>query len=353
MGSAARLGEDIWINVLSVTDTIITGRLSPNVPTGIYELNVQNLDGKTGVLPRAFTVHPRPNPTNTLNSDVAVVTTFGPAASLSEGDDDFVQIVFFEVPQGAVNPVYIRIFDADTGGLNDEPGLTPLGETVMTYTLRGGAGAYTEPDARTDHPGPLGINSGSLITQAVIGVDGARDDKWWSLPVDPSLGEPIASRRIFKLAVQGAAGDDGNWYQVAISTDPNNNFEVPDSRLFAFSWCAMLPNNGDELAVYPFAPLGASSVTQFNFDFDALTPGAAIILTSPLRSRPVADVNLSLDGVVASQLFDVFSGEDNTTWTAQYVSWSLLPLNDFCLWFREQNGTALAVFTAPTLNSPP
>jgi hypothetical protein len=350
LGSIARLGQNIWISVLTVSDTIITGRLSPNIPAGVYELTVQNADGRTGVLPRAFTVHPRPNPTQTLNSDVATITTFGSAAALTEGDDDFVQIIFIEVPQSLVNPLYIRIFDADTGGGNDEPGATPFGDTAMTYSLRGGVGAYTNAAARADHPSPAGITSGDLLEQRTIGVDAAYDNSWWSLPVDPNLGELVGSGRIFKLVVEGVGGDDGNWYQVAVSIDPNNNLEVPGSRIFAYSWCVMLPFALDEASVYPYVPAGATSITQYNFDFD-VTAAAGITLTSPLRSLSV--VGLSGNGVTASESFAVFAGEDATTWSARYVSQSFLTLNDFCLWFRDQSDTALAIFTGPTLGSAP
>ena len=55
------------------------------------------------------------------------------------------------------------------------------------------------------------------------------------MPVNRDDGEDRGTSRVFKLVVQGAAGDDGNWYQVAISTDPNNNFAVAGSRVFAYS----------------------------------------------------------------------------------------------------------------------
>ena len=45
------------------------------------------------------------------------LVTFGNKAEKSWGDDDFVQIFFFCVPQTSTQPIYIRVFDADAGGL--------------------------------------------------------------------------------------------------------------------------------------------------------------------------------------------------------------------------------------------
>jgi len=353
------LTQNILITVLNVTSTAINGTLSPNIPPGVYALLVDNLsDGvDVAVLPRAFTVYPRPNPDITLDSDVAFITTFGPAAPSSAGDDDHVQIIFFEVPE--VSPsdtLYVRIFDPDTGGANDGAGLTPIGETVMSYSLRGGTGAYTDLAARSDHPGPAGINSGILITQIAIGVDAALDGTWLALPVNRDQGELVAggTRRVFKLVIQGTAGDDGNRYQVAISTDPSNNLAVSGARVFAYSWCVMLPNSGDEVAVYPYVPAGTSSFTQFNFDFEAATVlGTAINLASPLRSRPVDPLNLSGENETRSQLFDVFGGEDATTWSAQFVAGMTFPINTFTFWFLGDGGTPLAIFAEPSLRALP
>jgi hypothetical protein len=339
---------------------MINGRLSPDIPTGVYALSVRrDFDGGQGTLLNAFTVHPRFNPTHTLDSDVAYIATFGRAAPSAEGDDDRVQVIFLEVPDTAPDDLYIRIFDADTGGGGegddtDVVGSSPF-DTMMTYTLLGGAGAYTVPAARADHPDAAGINSGTVITQQVVGPDGTRDDAWLPLPVNRSQGELVGSRYVFKLVVQGAGGDDGNWYQVAISTDPNNNLEVLGARVFAFSWCVMLPNQGDEVAVYPFVPAGTtiSTLTQYNFDFDFEAGlGAAITLISPLRTRPV--VSLSANGTTASQTFDVFLEEQATTWTARYLSWRAEDKpNHFSIWFLSETGAALPIYAAPTLDPPP
>lgn len=51
--------------------------------------------------------------------DNAFMTTYSPAAGIAEGDDDFVQVVYFEIPATVRDSLYIRIFDADCGGSRD------------------------------------------------------------------------------------------------------------------------------------------------------------------------------------------------------------------------------------------
>lgn len=347
------LGQNIFITVSTVTTTTITGMLSPNIPVGVYALTVENPDGQQGSLPRAFVVYPRPHPNTTFDSSVAYVATFGPAAPPTKGDDDHVQLIFFEVPEAPDDRLYLRIFDADTGNTHDEPGPDGLfGNTVMTYTVRGGDYAYSDPDARSDHPGVTGINSGNPIVQRTVGVDGVLDNAWLTLPISRTQGEPVDGSRVFKLAVQGASGDDGNWYQVAISADPNTNVAVNGARVFAYSWCVVLPSPGDAVAVYPYVPVGTNTVTQFNYDFDA-SSGSAITLTTPVLNRPVSSGGLSLDASIASEAFSTFGGERATTWTARYVVGQFpFSNNSFSLWFLG-DGTALAIFTTPVLVAPP
>ena len=184
-GLDAWLGANITITVPEdgVTSTSISGTIPSDIPADVYGVTVRNPDGKSGWKSPVFTMLPRPHPTTTFGSDAAFVTTFGPNAPPSTGDDDHVQIIFFEVLDTAPDNLYIRIQDADTGGTYDEKDeITGTFDTVMTYTVRGGDGAYTHPDAQSAHPameGMDGIRSGQVITQRVVGDYGVLDGNVW------------------------------------------------------------------------------------------------------------------------------------------------------------------------------
>jgi hypothetical protein len=352
LGSSSWLGQNIFITIAGVTESLINGRLSPNIPPGIYGLTVRNADGQEGTLPRAFTVLPQYLPDYTFDSSQAFVSTFGLGADPTAGDDDKVQIIFFEVPDGPADTLYVRIYDPDTGGSHDRAGPDgAFGDTSMTYSLRGEGGAYTNPNARLDHPGAAGISSGTLLVEQIVGEDGLLDGRWLPLAVNRGQGELVQGSRLFKLVVQGTSGDDGNGYQVTISTDANSNATVPGARLFAFSWTVALPTPNGAVTVHPYVPPSANRVTQFNFDFDT-SPGSAITLSTP--QRVIQAVGLSGNGSTASEDYLPFSGELGTTWSAHYGVGNFPPgVNPFTLWFRDGSAAALAIFTTPTLVGPP
>ena len=52
--------------------------------------------------------------------NIPYLVTFGSNSEHSWGDDDFSQVVFFMVPKSQSSPVYIRIYDPETGGDLDE-----------------------------------------------------------------------------------------------------------------------------------------------------------------------------------------------------------------------------------------
>jgi hypothetical protein len=52
--------------------------------------------------------------------NIPYLVTFGKNGDKSWGDDDFSQTFFFVIPKYQKLPVYIRIFDPETSGANDE-----------------------------------------------------------------------------------------------------------------------------------------------------------------------------------------------------------------------------------------
>ncbi|HET6991645.1 MAG TPA: hypothetical protein VFJ43_09995, partial [Bacteroidia bacterium] len=118
---------------------------------------------------------------------IPFLVTFAKNSSVSWGDDDFVQVLFFVVPQNEKNPVYFKIFDPETGGLNDE---AHGGWNSKTrFTIYGGNGAYSEPDARKVDPVGKFKSGVSLFTKTFEG-ETTYDNKWFSTtPLNPVEGE--------------------------------------------------------------------------------------------------------------------------------------------------------------------
>jgi hypothetical protein len=347
----AMLGGDIIVTITAATSDTLTGTVPSGVTPGVYVLTVTNPDLQAATLAPAYTVLRPASPDTTL--ETGFLTTFGPLAAANQGDDDKVQTIFFQIPDSA-SSLYFRIYDADTGGIVDDM-LGPA-DTVISYTLRGLAGAYTDPAARLAHPGPAGIASGTLLTQTAIGEDTASVyDGLWGLvfgPYDASAGECIGGSCVFKLVVEGAAGKDGNRYNVAVSTLPNSNVTPSGSRVFAYSWTLYLDSNSSlRPPLYPYVPGGVTSLTQYNFDLDGTSGG--MTLHTPLQDIAVPSGGVSGNNTTASSSHGVLSAEDGATWTVTMeFSAPGGGGNDGTFW-AVGDGSDLAIFTRPTIGPPP
>jgi hypothetical protein len=351
----ATLRSDVSITITAATADTLTGTVPAGVIPGVYALTVTNPDGQSDTLSPAYTALNLPSPDTTL--EASYVATFGPEASGGDGDDDYVQVIFFEVPDGTPDELYVRIFDADTGGgglLDPIDELNGAWNTVMAYTLRGGDGAYTHPDARSSHPGAAGINSGTLVLTATIGVSLTWDQAWYPLgPFSASDGESVGSSRVFKLVVQGDSGDDGNLYNVVLSTSPSSNVVRDGSHVFAYSWTFLLTDS-ERPPLYPYVPLGTSVFEQYNWDMDYT--GGTMTAHTPMRDVAVPDIGISGNSEVfpddaATSSHPVEDGEDGATWTVMMAFSFPYPRNDVTFW-AVGDGTDLAIFTHPRLVVP-
>ena len=94
---------------------------------------------------------------------------------------------FFKIPAGYDDPFYIRVFDPDIGGKNDE--INGEFNTKMTYEIYGGEGCLSDPDAQeTD---PVGnYKSGNLLAAKEFSNEPEYDDNWYTFgPFNPTEGE--------------------------------------------------------------------------------------------------------------------------------------------------------------------
>src|SRR5690348_7843331 len=111
--------------------------------------------------------------------------TYGPQASTGEGDPDFRETVYLEVPANTEGRLYLRVFDADTGGAHDLAYGSDW-DTTVRYTVYGGRGAATVPAIAALEPGakarrkppavsgaPGVATGGTVLADRQIGEDAA------------------------------------------------------------------------------------------------------------------------------------------------------------------------------------
>jgi hypothetical protein len=351
------LGGGVSVNVLSATADTITGEVPAGIRPGVYALNVMNPGGCSDTLSPAYTAL-----APVAIMETGELITFGTApTSPANGDNDQVQVVFIDVPDSVTGPLYIHILDPDVGGDDTFDEQHGAWDTAATFSLYGGAGAYSDSAARqatfstTSDPG---ISSGTLIASQTFAVDGSLEATWYLFATinDPlAQGENRGNRRVFKLSVIGAnGGDDGNRYDVAVSTDPSIPDMAPSGgRMFAYSWTIPLARDPSQRpTLYPYVPPGTATFAQHNWDMEYGGGPDTMTLHTPIRDIPVPGSGMSSDNIAASSSHTLGVGEAGATWavTMQFVSpgsW-----NDLTFW-ASGDGNNLAIFTYPTTSSPP
>ena len=347
----ARLGTSVPIAISAATTDTLTGTVPAGIAPGVYALVVENPDGQSAILSPAYTALA---PATTLETGDMV--TFGTAASSpGNGDNDQVQVIFLTVPNTITDTLYVRILDPDVGGSGAFDERSGGWDTSTAFSLYGGSGAYS-PAARqaTFVPSDPGISSGTLINSQTFAEDALLDGNWYTFAaVNPNQGDAVGSRYIFKLSVVGANnGDDGNRYNVALSTDPLANEPPAGARIFAYSWTFPLYASSTK-RLYPYVPSGAQFFAQHNWDMDGA--GGTMTLLTPIRSITVPSSDISGAGVEArtDPPYRVDANEDGATWTVTMSFTPAGPWDDLTFWADNGSGTAWAIFTGPTMVSPP
>jgi hypothetical protein len=334
------------ITISDATADTLTGTVPAGLIPGVYALTVRNPDGRSGRLSPAYTAF---SPATML--ETGLVSTFGTAAtSPGEGDNDQVQVIFLEIPDTTTATLHVHIFDPDVGGdLDEQQG--GAWDTATTFSLYGGSGAYTDPAARqatfatTTDPG---VRSGTPIIGQTFAVSGTLNTTWHLFAtVAPGQGEPVGGKRVFKLSVVGAnSGDDGNLYNVALSTSSSSPNEAPaGGRVFAYSWTFPLASNAPRW-LYPYVPGGAEFFEQHNWDLDDSV--GTMTLYTPIRILDVPGDGISGDGDEASSRYNIDVNEDVATWTMKMQFSVTGPWEDLTFWVEDGSGGVLATFTRPT-----
>ncbi|SHI64054.1 hypothetical protein SAMN02745146_1258 [Hymenobacter daecheongensis DSM 21074] len=284
-----------------------------------------------------------PNP----GENIASLVTFGAQGDQSWGDDDHTQTFFFLIPSGNRQAVYIRVYDPDCGGQLDE---AKFGwNTTTDFSLYGGPGAHSGPDARTNQPTGK-YRSGTLLKQQTFGSEATYDGKWFTFgPLNPLEGElvPEFQGHVFKLIAQGKTGDDGNLYRYFLSTSPTQNIAVEGGNAFTYEYAFRLsPQRQARTHLYPFVNDRVVSIRQSNFDLDG---DATLKIFSVAKNGHKATV--SADNVWAQSVHPITAKEQGLSLDLQLTSISKAA-NDLVFYVTDQYDVALPFFAIP-LGGPP
>jgi hypothetical protein len=287
--------------------------------------------------------HAQPVPAAAEN--IPYLVTFGANSLTSWGDDDFCQTFFFVVPKTTRVPIYIRVYDPDCSGALDE--MKTAFNTVTSFTVYGGKGCITEPDARNTEP--VGkYRSGNLLATRDFSDDPKYDRGWYTFgPFDPSSGEdvPQYGGLVFKVIAQGKSGDDGNLYRYFMSTKADANEAIEGGNAFTFEYSFRLYDDPKEVShIYPYVDDRVISVRQNNFDWD--NDGSIRVVSVAKRGD---EVTTSGDDQWVHSDHPIVKQELNTSLDIRFIKRpdGAIKNNNVVFYVRNQYGELLPFFTVP------
>jgi len=274
--------------------------------------------------------------------NIESLITFGINSDHSWGDDDFSQTVFFTIPKNQTSPFYIRIYDPETYGDNDENNAG--WDTKMKYAVYGGKDAYTNKDARNVNP--IGnYKSGILIESKIFGSEPATDKKWISFgPFNPKQGEFVSDfdSYVFKVIIDGLKGNDGNVYKLFLSLKNNDNVPMDGANAFAYEYSVRMISEGKSVShVYPYADNLVTAFRIRTFDFDA---DGQVKLYSSVKNGHL--VQVSGDNEWSVSLHEIKSEERNKCLDLQILKKGDYK-NDIVLYVTNEYDQPVPFFAAP------
>jgi hypothetical protein len=280
-----------------------------------------------------------------IDENIPYLMTFGGNAITSWGDDDFCQIFFCVIPSSQTDPVYIRVYDPDTGGDLDEV----KGEfnTIVNFSIYAGKGCWSDTAAQSIHPAG-NYKSGYLLSSKSFGADPKYDKKWYSFgPFNPFEGEYVEKLggRVFKIIAQGISGDDGNIYKYFLSTSPIENVAVEGGNWFTYKYHFRFSDDQKHICqIYPFVDDKTISIEISNFDWD---DDGIIRIFSIAKNGVLCDVSGEDNWIVRK--FPIVTEEKNSTIEIQFrKNQSLLVKNNnVVIAVRNQYGISLPFYVIP------
>ena len=361
--TSAALGN--WpLSATWIDNSTLEATVPQHIAAGVYDLLVRDPGGDWNILANAYTALNCGPIDPPIDGHYLGLSGAEPGFAPAQGDDDQMQVLFLEVTEDTTGPLYVRLFDPDCGGAHDIQN-GKAWDTPFTFTVYGGPGAYTHPDARSAHP-TQGAHAGVLLA-SLRSQDVATDAQWYVLgPFATSDGERVNGKRLFKLTVAGgpeppfASGvhlADINVYSVVLSTSDAHNTPPEGARMLAFSWTFLIPHGMYDASprLYPFVGPNTTRVVQHNWDYDRFTENAGTRIVTPERTIDIPHDSVSGDNEEKSSVHDVRDSERNTTWAIRCWAETAESMGDnlVTFWTTDQDGLALPLFARSTTVSPP
>ena len=281
------------------------------------------------------------------DENIPFLVTFGKEGKTSWGDDTFFQTYFFSIPNDFKQQIYIRVFDPDCGGSNDE--IQGEFNTKTMFSVYGGKGV--DPERNTESQGIYkgdNYKSGNLLSSKVFGSEAKYDNTYYSFgPFNLKEGDYSEkyNRYIFKIVCEGIAGDDGNLFKYFLSRDPNNNIPIEGAIAYTYKYHFRMWNDFKSVAhIYPYIDTGVIYVQQQNFDWD--NDGQILVVS---KFKQGVEVPISNEDDWISSKIPIQPQEVNSSLDFQFHKrqGTLVKNNNVVIITRNQKGEGMPFYAAP------
>jgi len=284
-------------------------------------------------------------PVPSVDENIPYLVTFGKEGEQAWGDNDFTQIIFFSVPKNHTEPIYIRVYDPDIGGVLDEQ----KGEwnTRMKYSIYGGKDACSNEDARKMNLGG-NFKSGTLLGTKTFAENARYEKEWYTFgPINPTEGEllPDYGGYIFKMIIEGIEGDDGNLYRLYLSQLSTENQPVEGAFAFYFKYKFRLNDDVNEVShIYPFIDDKVLAIKQTNFDWD--NDGFIRIISVAKNGE---FLKVSGDNTWSESMHTVSPAEKNTSYDIQLIKnkTAHIKSNNVVIFLKNQYDELMPFYSVP------
>jgi hypothetical protein len=281
------------------------------------------------------------------DENIPFLVTFGKNGETSWGDDDFGSVFFFTIPKDFNRQFYIKVFDPDCGGENDE--IQGLFDSKTMFSVYGGKGV--DPDKNLASRGlKSGDNykQGNLLASRVFGNEPKYDNNYYVFgPINPSEGDYNEKWKsyIFKIVCEGITGDDGNLYRYFLSREANSELPIEGANAFTYEYTFRMWNDTKSVShIYPYVDTGIVSIKQRNFDWD--DDGNILVVSTYKQGIPVPISNEDDEKI---SIIPVEQAEIGKSLDFQFHKKKeyLVRNNNVVVSLENQRGDALQFFSSP------
>jgi len=281
------------------------------------------------------------------DENIPFLVNFGKDGETSWGDDDFSSVFFFTIPKDFNRQFYIKVFDPDCGGENDE--IQGFFDSRTMFSVYGGKGV--DPDKNLASRGlKSGDNykQGNLLASRVFGNESRYDNGYYAFgPFNPSEGDYNEKWRsyIFKIVCEGISGDDGNLYRYFLSREANSDLPIEGANAFTYEYTFRMWNDTKSVAhIYPYVDTGIVSIKQRNFDWD--DDGNILVVSTYKQGVPVPISNEDDEKI---SIIPVEQAEIGKSLDFQFHKKKeyLVRNNNVVVSLENQRGDALQFFSSP------